>query len=772
MTPYEYFQQHDGYFWQWEDGGEVAAIPGGNTIAYKSFIADVMEKLMEQGLPRFGSVLLVLIATNSNSEDSLLTVRRLVEPLLGEAIGDRKPLESALDFLKELSSLPLNYRQGKNRLLLLHTLFANAHNRLSYQDSKMVCDSFRRTAQVGGEWLTKNPFKYSLYHKDFRAISLLASKFGDKETLMKELAALPLFEEEIRLEESEAPDKKEKDFIDILIENNRTFHVGSLVRRLWSGLNIPHHNSLPSRQPLGGVSDLTNKGELHRLLISEYANEDTFFLYRLANNEALYFNREVPPENNDLERIVLIDVSIKNWGTPKTIAYALLLAIARHPKTDIACSAFAVGESVHPIRFGTPDELIEALQLLEPCLHPAKGLQSFLKEWEGKKNKEIFFISSGEAYRQPALQKLVADHYTFFNYWIHTNAAGGVDLYKRQQNSKKHVQHLQLPLEDLWKKEPPPPKAMPSETGNAADYPILFPVAPGGKALRSEAGEFFCITHERALLRLYDASYPYKRGWVMLHEKLPSYDTANVGHHKDGYSVLLLFNGSNRNLTMYNARENRVASMVFPEWKRHSGSQFFFFGDRFYFFSSLISGKCWSFRLEEEIIGECLESIPQQVADAVLQNRTAVQPYQDGSFTSIFKNIRSVFINEVDNLVFGRHELQIVNEAFITLDKAAFLGEQCVARAIAGHGFRFPDGSTVKVSRNGMLILTSSNEAFAPVYVPSVVQTSLGLATSMDFAGNEYYHFPEASGRDPISPKRFWMQYITPFIETIKRYGT
>jgi hypothetical protein len=42
----------------------------------------------------------------------------------------------------------------------------------------------------------------------------------------------------------------------------------------------------PGEQPIGGVSDITNKGDLHRMLLSEYANEDEVFMNRIANNEA------------------------------------------------------------------------------------------------------------------------------------------------------------------------------------------------------------------------------------------------------------------------------------------------------------------------------------------------------------------------------------------------------------------------------------------------------------------------------------------------------
>jgi len=53
--------------------------------------------------------------------------------------------------------------------------------------------------------------------------------------------------------------------------------------------------------------------------------------------------------------------------------------------------------------------------------------------------------------------------------------------------------------------------------------------------------------------------------------------------------------------------------------------------------------------------------------------------------------------------------------------------------------FRFPDGSTIEQNRNGMLTLISSNKAIPKIYIPCVLNTSLGIATEDMFAGNPYY---------------------------------
>ncbi len=777
MPSHEYFQQHDGYFWQWEEAGEVVAIPGGLTIAYKGFIADVLEKLVDAGLPPFGSLLLMLIATNNDNDVSLFAVRSLVEKALAnlKATHINDPMNTALDVLTMMSTLPIKYRQGNNRLLLLHTLFSNCHNRLSCRHSKDIYDAFLQADKVMEEWMKPKKFYVNLYHEDFRVISLLAKKFPDIETLINNLAALPLFEEGLDLEESQTAEPVEKDFIQTLCDNTKTFHVGSLVKRLWSGLNIPYHNTLPSNQPLGGVSDLTNKGEMHRLLISEFANEDVLFLSRLANNEALYLNREVPPQNNNLERIILIDVSIKNWGTPKAIAYALLLAIARHPKTDIPCSAFAVGDRYHALSFGTIDDIIQSLQLLEPCLHPANGLALYFKEAAKQKNKEVFFISSAETFRQPQLHKLISDHYTSFSYWIHTDDKGAIDVYKRQQASKKHVQYLQLPLTDLWKKEQKTEPVPQDNSTNSKVYPILFPAAANPKkVLQTEDGTLFLITAEKSLIRLLDKSQERKRGWEMVYEGLPNFHgDAEIGVREDGKILLLLLNESNRKVTLIDVENSHTRSIHFPEWRKTGNNPFLFYKNHFIFFESPPLNKCWTFYLGEEVNMKSHDNPSKLIHSRYLERQgTPKTSYRTFLNDTVFKNVTFLFINEVGNLVFNKHELQLTDHNSIKLEKTGFVKKELIAMVTGKHKFRFPDGSTVTVHRSGMLMLQSSDPLIAEIYLPSVVDASLGIATATDFAGNEYYQSTDASNQKVITTKIFWHQYMTPFIETIKRHGT
>lgn len=767
-----YFRSYEKYFWQWEEEGAVITIPEGPTVAYREFIISILEKLSLQGLPSLGAIILAIIATNPDGNKILNDVHRIVDKKLGYSNSTREPLQSAIEFLRMLSKIPSQYKQGTNRILLLQTLFYDCHNIIAAERAQRILDYYK-TQKLQDEFTAAGTiFQLNVYNNDFKVISLLIRKFPDVETILQKMADLPLLEEEVKIEDNE--EIAEKDFLDELIKNNKTFHVGSLVKRLWSGLNIPYHNYLPSQQPIGGISDLTNKGEFHRLLVSEFANDDIVLLSRLANNEALYVNREVPPQNNDLERIILIDTTIKNWGTPKTIAYALSLAIAKHPKTNIHCSAFAVGQIFYPVSFDTIEDVIAGLQVLDPALNPAQGIESFFKQHNHKRKAEIFLITSKDSYRHPALHKVVSDHYNLFNYWIQTDAEGNVDVYKRQQNSKRHLQHIQLPLAELWK------KVVQRDENNSdltnSIYPILFPVAFNrNKLLLAPTGDILLITPEKNLIRCVNKSDLHKHGWEMIMEGLPTANgEAAIGLTSNYDVLLLLFNIANRHLHLINLTTREKRSCFFHEWRNSVYKQFLFYNGLFYYSYLGYPSKHWTFEWgSNDIIVKSFENIPKEITDQhSLQEEQYKKMTASSPTRSVFKNVTSVYINQVNNIVFNIHELRLTHRGIIKLEHSGFKERVIEAEPINKNEFRFPDGSTITINRTGIIILKSSDASIETIYIPSVIDGALGIATRNMFSGYEYYFNPHCANQEKINPEKFWQEYMEPFINNIKLHGT
>ena len=772
MNSRQYFQPYKDYFWQWEDGGEVVAIPGGNTIVYKDLVVEVLTKLSDQGLPFFGTMLLALLATNPEGEQNIGQVEKILFPHLPETGAQPEPLTSALSFLKLLASLPANYRQGSNRLLLLQTLFANCHNHLSIADSEALVGNYHTTYVVGDQRPAVETFPFHLYHKEFTVVKLLEKRFPSVEVIIAKIASLPPVEELLLPDEEQKQDQPEKSFVDALLENNKTFHVGSLLKRLWSGLLIPYHNTLSAMQPLGGVSDLTNKGDLHRLLLSEFANDDVILLSRLANSEALYMNREVPPQNNQLERVFLLDVSIKNWGTPKTLAFALAMAIANHPKTTISCSVFLVGEQCRVVHFSTVEEVIESLQWVEPSLHPLQGLQQYVAQHKNNTAREVFYITTHESFRHPLVQHFFSNNTALCSYWFLTDAEGNIDLYKRQHNSRKHVQHLQLPLQELWKRDASTIQKM--EKIKGMDFPILFPgtVKPK-KVLTTSDDSLFIITTEKALLRTCYSKDKPRKGWEMIADRLQmSGNEVEIGCTTKGEYLLLLFKEGNTQLTLMNLSTGEKKQTVSPELGNFSQRKFFFYNDKFYCRLYTSGHAYWIISSDDDFQIEKYENPSPEIRNYFLEanSRTEKAKKEVYQKKDVLKNVSTVFINQVGNLVFNCHELRLTDKETIRLEKTSFTKDVFSAQK-DGQVFCFRDGSTVNINRSGMLILQSSDISLSPIYIPSVLDTTLGVATSAHFAGDSFYYHAAKLGTI-VPPKIFWKEYMKPFVENITSYGT
>lgn len=734
MVFHDYFQSYNNYFWQWEDNVEVIAIPNENTIAYRELVIDVFEKLTPQGMPPFGSLLLAIIATNPKGNTSLDVVYKILFNSIKRE--ENSTLSDAISFLKLLSEVPKQYKEGKNRILLFQAIFEQCHNTLSSKKSRLIRDSYHNNKHEQGKISKKKDFNLQVFNKDFRTIGLLKNKFQNVNDIINKIASLPYIADDLIISDKDiAVEDDTKDFVEKLIDNNKTFYVGSLVKRIWSGLNIPVNSALPSQQPLGGFSDLTNKGDYDKLLVSEFANDDIVFLSRLANSEALYMHREIPPTNNNQERIILIDISLKNWGTSKAIAFATMLAIAKHPKTTIECKAFAIGNSYYPISIESIDTIIDGLQLLEGSLNAARGLSEFFKDNAPDKNREVFIITEPSTLKQVPMLKAMNEYHLLINYWIYTDSEGNIDVYKKQQNSKKHIQHIKLPLEVLWKKESNFSTIQQNELGG--NYAILFRNSLNSKKLlASSDGEIFQVTGDKMLLRFFDKlAKPNEKGWEMLDDSLPfATGEFEIGFLPNGNHVFLMFNPQNKEITLLNINTNEKKNISFKEWKSTAWNSFVFHDQKFYHFNNK---GCWSISTDGKVEQED-ENDKTIFVNRDKELKSINQKYSNNA--GVLKNINSIFINESNNLVFNIHELTINVGYHIKLDRTNFLAKRKSAKKMTETEFEFEDGSKIEINRCGMLILKSSNPNIPFIYIPSILDSSLGVATDNAFAGNDYYY--------------------------------
>lgn len=149
-----------------------------------------------------------------------------------------------------------------------------------------------------------------------------------------------------------------------------------------------------------GVGEISTRGNLDRLLLSELAHEPEVLAARIAQNEALF--RRSPPsrERSLLDRWVLVDNGVRQWGTRRAVSVAIAFALARTTRGN----GF-VADASQPLRWRSLGEL-EAAESLAASVAPtldARSPVSALAESVPLED-EIVVITSSDAWLDPGFR--------------------------------------------------------------------------------------------------------------------------------------------------------------------------------------------------------------------------------------------------------------------------------------------------------------------------------------------------------------------------------
>ncbi len=786
MKDHGYFNEYADSFWQWEENNEVISVRNGPTIIYTKQLSKIIRALDHSGTPQFGSLLLAIIATNPEGAQILDSIRSRFYSSGNERFLDS--VNSAFAFLKILTQIPEPYKKEPLRPTLFHNIFHNCHSKISPLRAQYLGDF------LDIEDKTKVQLNSTRHTKEIRTISLLYAKFPTPEKVIDFMTGLPNTEK-VRdilgpLPNISLKQVPEKNYIDDLISNPQTFHTGSLVKYLWSGLNITLHSTVPSAQPLGGISDLTNKGSLDKILLSEFANDDLVFMSRLANNEALYIQREIPPEQNESERIILIDTSLKMWGTPKVISYAIMLAIAKHPKTDIACRAFAVGVTHTEIAFETINEIIRSLQFVSGTLSAIEGIESYFEKFPDHKNREIILITEESSARESKMIKILNEHQTSISYLIFVDSEGNIKVQKRQKSGNKILQKISLPLDELWKNPPKANKAPDREIPNA--IPIFVRNSPDPLATLYFPPEdaLYQITINGNILRSSHPSHRKSRnepssekinaspdnqpsqdktlgmGWEPLFPSLVIKGTSfEIGENSMSEPLLLSLNKTSPAFTITNLKTGKRTHSHISDFDRYLNCEMIFLNGLFYIRKHTLY---WQMSTDGD-----LRSVSKM--NEKMFTERALTKFQTNQLNyggkSIQKKIHLVAITHEDELLVNGHILEF--QLDFTLAKFIKKTKQQSAIQAVKHSdstYIFTDGSSVQFMSIGLLKLISSDPNISPVYIPTVIDTPLGMHAESFFSGFNYFLNTNRASDKLIILKSFKEQFIDPFIKRIRDF--
>lgn len=481
---HSYFRASRHYFWCWAEDGEIVEWQNGDTLCYRDDLSNILSAVTAEGLPPLGTVLLLLGACQQRS---LRITEKSLEGCINKMAMEEQMRETllgfnmqAFEFLEIIQSIPQALRKGNSRIHLLNTLLSRVPNKIPADKAKDITDTLK-----SGRWdnlFIRNNLKVHIktITTDLENICYLYSWIPGKEELQNLLETgtkkapgpSPIQEEEVSL-----------DLLTILSEDPRTLGLARLAKHLLAAIHIPMRTIGASDLPLGGVSDITNRGDFDRLLISELAQDQDLLSARLINNEALYLRREEPPNQAIRERVILIDQTIRMWGIPRIFSMSAAIALGQKTKGIAQQTAYGLAGAVNNrLDLSNQQGVFSALKQLHPHLHCGEALENILPSiLNAKGEKEIILVTEEEAFSQASFQVYFNQIKSDIDFVLLVNRRGEFWFYQFHKSTRKLLSHSKIDLQKLLFARAVKPILSPKRSESLPYalrlevFPLLFP---------------------------------------------------------------------------------------------------------------------------------------------------------------------------------------------------------------------------------------------------------------------------------------------------------
>lgn len=464
-------------FWRWDESGGVAVWADSRTIAFRNELAVVIRRLKLENLPPIGAILLVLAACRDNWHEApsplgiltglansagsafrkVIDIDRLGAELNRIASFDRDLLRS-LDAKAELAAMVFEGRKGP------------AH------DVERICNMLEH----GLPEICLVPFDLPLGLDLSRDVVHLLPGLARVEERALRLRIRTGLDAEILPARLELPQSTTaRGLIGQLQDDVELGGLARIAQRLLGILHLPIPLSQPEELPLGGVSDITNRGSLDRLLITELAQDNLTLAARLANNEALYLRREAPPHVPNRRRFVLLDSGIRMWGVPRVFATAVGLALAAEGEKRLPVDVYrAAGPGIVPVDMSSPAGLVAHLATLDHRAHPGAALLELAEACQQTPEAtDVVIVTTDDVLADAAFQRCLAEAGLPEIYLASVGRDGRLAIHLQNKAGRKPLYRATLDLDELLR-----PRARPSAPLIAADGRTELPAIFGSRA--------------------------------------------------------------------------------------------------------------------------------------------------------------------------------------------------------------------------------------------------------------------------------------------------
>ena len=400
-------------FWEWDLEERSVHWLTGTTIAFPQELATVLERFLVRGFPRFDCLLLVMAALrdswspfNTNLEYDKLQL----DCFKLASLSDREALQ-LIHQLDRLNALPRELRLSLPiKTVICDMVLESLEYRCADADMESVLSGLRtRREDIPSQEILSIPLEEAeLWRIDLLALTVGLERINE-ERLRSRLATgvdEPVHPILGLVDESFSDALEARELIETLLLDREFSSLGRLAKDLLAALYRPARLVPDNSLQMEGYSDITNRGSIDRLLLSELANDNDILAVRVANGEALYMRREVPPKSESFERCILIDCGIRSWGTPRVYSAAIALALTASAPSESKVNCWhAMNGSLERSFFVDQSGLTEHMGVLDTELHPGAVLDAWYEQIGMlQSNIEAFLILSRDAWEDTGLR--------------------------------------------------------------------------------------------------------------------------------------------------------------------------------------------------------------------------------------------------------------------------------------------------------------------------------------------------------------------------------
>ncbi|MCR5890959.1 hypothetical protein LRS06_24865 [Hymenobacter sp. J193] len=813
----DYFRNPSYYFWRWVEKGRFVEWRSGDTLCYREELARVLRGLTEQGLPPLASVLLLLAACADAWPESYGKAAQAYHVWKNLPIGPEDPSREQLDwqmrhvllFLDVVRALPADLRTGHSKLHLFREVFITQAPQISAELASTLLDEWESGRSDVALHFSRGQITRREHFNELAVLAQAINRFPTTEALALHLrTGLDKLPEPLPEPEPPTPENPTQplDLFEQLAQDPRTTGLARLAQHLGAALRIPLHTQGASDQPLGGVSDVTNRGNFDRLLLSELAHDDLSLMARLVNNEALYLRREEPPRQDARPRFILLDTTLRMWGVPRVFALAAALAWARssrqvRPPVPVAAVALG-GKAFSALDLESFEGVVRALELLDVAPHGGVALQAFARVAQTQAAADTLLITDAQLLHQPEFALALAEVKPALRFLLTVDRSGEWQLYEYQNGHRVPLSSARYDLEELLFKASAPARNLPplpiSDVAIPAflqqqPTPLCFPtlglrVSTSNTYFTRKIGVLSVNNVQRVL---YWSNNKYGA-----RELLPVIEEGNYYFGDDERTIYLLVSGKSQlvfyALTVDTGAVTRVdLSAELPDGA--TPNKVVYFSSHFYLWipdrtsepGSQVAGITVVDCRRQQIVARGNTSGP--TGRSVTLNHQHVKHLINNGY-NVLQRVTRMGLNDLGELVIEGQELRVMSrgvsgELIHELRLKSKRSESQV-RALAQVSsetftltankrlpfrlFRWPNGSEAVLDSRGLLHLRSANASVPAITLVLIINQPTAAWAYDDsvggtVCGSAYFTGPNPSRQ--LAVPEFYQLYIQRFIE-------